>query len=413
MSVRDVTHDGLFFRIDAYDYRLICFFSACLLYALFSSPTPDHFGPVEAIIAALLFCSIGFGRLQSLFTRLEKQRFWKSAGQIFMIYGLTVPIIGGVIAGHNVGAMFRDIVPFLLLFLPLFLLPLIRARPHYFRSVVFVILLLGLIFSLRSLVMHFGFACAIWCGDSLLYLENMPTVLFSALFLVGAALRVMSGGLTVYNLVVFCALLTLSLLPITAMVITEQRASLGAVMIYVFLVQGLVIYRSPVRGLNTLIIGICALAFVQISFSSIYGVLSEKTHNVGLNMRPQEMEAVWEVARAESLYFVFGLGWGASFNSPAVGGLNVGFTHNFFSSVFLKMGLVGVVLSVLYVAGLLERLARVILRAPVIGFALLAPILIDLTLYASFKSFDFGLMLLLISGSLVYFRQSELIHNSS
>ncbi|MCK5374452.1 MAG: hypothetical protein KAJ40_04140, partial [Alphaproteobacteria bacterium] len=85
----------------------------------------------------------------------------------------------------------------------------------------------------------------------------------------------------------------------------------------------------------------------------------------------------------------------------------VNFTHNFFSSMMLKSGLIGMMLCCAYLSGLIGRLMRVISKNPVLGLAIAAPVFIDLTFYASFKSLDFGLMLLMIPSSLVYFRQFE------
>jgi hypothetical protein len=166
-------------------------------------------------------------------------------------------------------------------------------------------------------------------------------------------------------------------------------------------------YKAPYKALGALFLGVIALYAVDISFACVSTSLWEKTRSVGLNMRPQEMAAVWDIMSADPMTLLFGIGWGGVFNSPAVGGLAVNFTHNFFSSMFLKCGLFGVILSSAYIAGLLERLVRVIKKNPVFGLALAAPILIDLTLYASFKSLDFGLVLLMIPASLIYFRQFE------
>ena len=394
-------------NIDSYDYRAICLFFACLLYGLFGSPTPEHLSIVEISVGALLCLSVGIGRARDVLFQRSHRRFWKSAGQVFLLYGLTIPCLIGVFSGHDVREVVRDIMPFLFLFMPLFLLPLMRARPYYFRSTLFVILMIGMLFSFRSILMHNVMGCHIWCTDDRLYLENMPTVLFTALFLIGTGLAVMMRGLTLKNTAVFCALLMFALVPIAAMVITVQRASLGAVALYVLLIQGFFIYKMPVRGTNALFMLVIVAAILNLSFAAIFMALWDKTQSVGLNMRPQEFEAVWSVMTYDPMTFLFGIGWGGHFNSPAVGGLNVNFTHNFFSSIFLKTGLIGVILCISYIAGLLERLSRVIIKNPVIGLALAAPILIDLTLYASFKSLDFGLVLLMISSSLVYSRQSE------
>ena len=272
------------------------------------------------------------------------------------------------------------------------------------RDVVFALIMVGLIFSMRSILMREMIGCDIWCTDEQLYLENMPSVLFACLILIGASISIVARGLTLKNITLFFILLMISALPLAAMIATSQRASVGAVALYVLLILAYFIYKTPVRGANALIMLLIVGGIVNFSLFSIFSSLWEKTQNVGLNMRPQEFEAVWDVVTRDPVTFLFGLGWGGQFESPAVGGLRVNFTHNFFSSMLLKAGCVGVMLCMLYIAGLLERLARVVIRNPVIGLALAAPILIDLTLYASFKSLDFGLVLLMISGSLVYFR---------
>ncbi len=394
-------------HLDSYDYRAICLFFACLIYALFGSPTPDNLSIVEILVGILLALAIGIGRARDALLRPVRYRFWKSAGQLFLLYGLSVPFIVAVLNGYDLRAILRDFIPFLFLFLPLFLLPLIRERPYYFRSTLFAFMLIGLVFSLRSILMRYDLECKIWCVDELLYLENMPSVLFAALFLIGSAIAVMTRGLNIKNIIIFIVLMLLSILPIVAMISTIQRASLGAVALYAIIIQGYFIYKSPVRGGNALLMMIIIAVIINFSFAAVFASLWDKTQNVGLNMRPQEMEAVWQVITSDSLTFLFGIGWGGHFNSPAVGGLSVNFTHNFFSSVFLKTGIIGLTLSIAYISGLLERLSRVIIKSPVLGLALFLPILIDLTLYASFKSLDFGLAVLMISGSLIYFRQPE------
>lgn len=190
-------------RIDSYDYRAICFFASCTLYATVGSPTPDHFGWPEILIGLLLALSIGVGRARDAILQPLKNRFWKTAGQVFLIYGLSVPLLVAALSGHSITVILRDVFPFLFLFLPMFLLPLIRARPYYFRSCLFVILLIGFLFSLRSLVMHFIQGCPLWCGDELLYLENMPTVLFACLFMIGSAMSFLMRGITVKNVTDF------------------------------------------------------------------------------------------------------------------------------------------------------------------------------------------------------------------
>ncbi len=393
-------------KINSYDYRTVCLVLACMIYAVFGSPTPDNIGVVEFLVGALLALSIGAGRARDAFVQNYNRRFWKSAGQVFLIYGLSVPLLVGVVNGNDFAAMLRDILPFLFLFLPMFLLPLLRARPYYFRSILFAILMIGLLFALRSLMMRFYDRCFFACPDELLYLENMPTVLFACLLIIGVGMSFIMRGVNMRNVVVFGVLMMITLIPIAAMVTTLQRASLGTVAIYIALLLGCFLYKSPYRAVVLFGVGATFLLVINISFSSVFYALWDKTQNVGFNMRFQEAAAVWDVVTADPLVFLFGIGWGGQFYSPAVGGLSVNFTHNFFTTLLLKTGALGVVACLAYVVGLLERLSRVVIKNPVFGLALTFPILIDLTLYASFKSLDFGLVLLLISGSLVYFRDN-------
>ena len=112
--------------LDSYDYRSVCLFSACVVYALFGSPTPNQLSVIEIVIGILLCLSIGIGRVRDAvidggMTEGMRPRFWKSAGHVFLLYGLSIPVIVGVILGNDFSVMVRDIVPFLFLFLPLFM----------------------------------------------------------------------------------------------------------------------------------------------------------------------------------------------------------------------------------------------------------------------------------------------------
>ncbi len=393
-------------KINSYDYRTICLISACLIYAIFGSPTPDNISIIEIIIAILIALSIGVGRSYDAFVKNYNKRFWKSAGQIFLIYGMTVPIIIGVINNNSLTDILRDIFPFLFLFLPMFLLPLLRAKPYYFKNILLAIIIIGILFSLRSIMMRFYNRCFLPCPDELLYLENMPTVLFACLIMIGTAMSRIIKGINIYNIAIFSLLVIISLIPITAMITTLQRASIGSIAIYIILLLGYYIFKNPYRAVILIIIGTILSLIINISFSSIFYELWNKTQNVGFNMRFQELATIWDIVTTNITVFLFGIGWGGQFYSPAVGGLSVNFTHNFFTTLLLKTGILGVISCIAYIAGLLERLSRVVIKNPVFGLALTFPILIDLTLYASFKSLDFGLVLLLISGSLVYFRDN-------
>lgn len=311
-------------------------------------------------------------------------------------------MIVAAVSGHDMSAVLRDVIPFVFLFFPLFFATFFEKKPEYYRTTLFAVLSIGFLFGLRSLLMRDAALCGIWCTEELLYLENMPTVLFCALFLTGTACARVMRRAGPKDLSLFALLIVLALAPLAAMAITLQRASLGAFALYCGLIYLYLFYKRPWHALVLALCAFAAMTTVGMVFSRTIESLYAKTELVGLNMRPQEFRAVWDVVSANPGALLFGIGWGGHFNSPAVNNLSVNFTHNFFTSVLLKTGLCGLLLSLGYMLGLVERLSRIVLRNPVLGLALAAPVLIDLSLYASFKSLDFGLVLLLIPATLIY-----------
>ncbi len=391
-------------------FRATALFFACLVYGLFGSPTPDGFGIAEGIVGFFLVIAVGvFMPLGQFFQK--GLPFWIRMGHVFLLFGLIVPLSVGVMAGQNTGAILRDLIPFIFLFLPVFMYPTIQDRPKACVVILSGVLFIGLLFSVRSLSLRVS------SGDALLYLENMPTVLFACLFLIGSAFRASFQGLSLLRSGSFYLALLISIIPFLSMFYSFQRASVGAVILFV---SAMLIYsfaRSPGRAFNAVMLAFIggSVLFLTLGHSDVlnelyssFGTLEDKTHKVGFNNRAQEFRAVWDVITANQMSFLFGQGWGAQFESPAVGGLSVNFTHNFFSYFLLKTGLLGMVCATAYIAGLLGVLIRVNLKNPAFGLALLAPILIDLTLYASFKSLDFGLTLLLIPLALIYSKKSNI-----
>jgi hypothetical protein len=139
------------------------------------------------------------------------------------------------------------------------------------------------------------------------------------------------------------------------------------------------------------------IAYINLpQLQPVFDSLMRKTQIVGANMRVQEWQAVWAEISGSPLSVTFGQGWGARFASPAVADINVNFTHGLLSSLLLKTGVFGMLLGAAYIMTLLGRLKPYLKTHIVVVFAIAAPIAIDVFLYASFKSLDFGLVLALI-----------------
>ena len=142
-------------------------------------------------------------------------------------------------------------------------------------------------------------------------------------------------------------------------------------------------------------------------FGEVFELFLLKSERVGVNMRFEELRAVWGAISVHPLSVLFGLGWGAHFSSPAVADIDVQFTHGLLSSALLKTGIIGLLLHAAFIISLLKMLCVHFRKHVVFAVALGGPVLIDVFLYASFKSLDFGLVLMLIPALVSYARFLE------
>ena len=370
--------DGLYFFHNA-PYRLIFFVSALVLYGVFGSPTPDDPGVAEAAIGGLLVLAAGPAGIWGAFER--RQAGWAAAYQMLLFYGVVAGVSVGLVSGYSAGAIARDLAAFFFVLLPLFFVRLVPAQ-----VCVFLIVFIGLCFAVRALLPVYGFYPA---PDELLYLANSPLVLCAALILVlSVGADFYAGRVSGMTLVRGC----LALLPLGAMLIDVQRAPVVSVLVSVGVLGALYVYNRPgrmaVTGFVLLMIAVAAFPL----FESIGHEILVKTGKVGLNMRSEELAAVFSAVDGSWMRALFGLGWGATFEAPSVGGLPVAYTHSFLSYMMLKGGLIGLALAgLLFVQGLVH-IVRVMQAQPMWGLSVLWPFVIPVVLYASHKSLDFGLI---------------------
>jgi hypothetical protein len=116
-----------------------------------------------------------------------------------------------------------------------------------------------------------------------------------------------------------------------------------------------------------------------------------------MNARFAEISAVYaKLCAGGGLGYLFGYGWGATFSSPAVAGLEVNFTHSWLTTMLLKGGIVFFGLCSCVFIRLVYEILLIFQRDRSWGLALGAAFVIPSLLYASHKSLDFGLILLMI-----------------
>jgi hypothetical protein len=229
------------------------------------------------------------------------------------------------------------------------------------------------------------------------YLANAPTVLFAALFLLGLAGATLYNRVTVRRVPLVVVLVSLALIPLLSMALITQRASIGITILAVSFLLIIAFWRRP--GQAT-VPGLLLALLLWTGWDVVSLIMQDAAHKtaiVGLNMRWAEAAAVAEHLGATPLTVLSGGGWGAMVASPAAGGATVNFTHSLITTYWLKAGLPGLALALIYLWHMGFMLLQALRRYPVLAVALAGPFLIDIFLYASFKSLDFGLILLLVT----------------
>jgi O-antigen ligase len=393
-------NSGLWQIVVQSDIHALRFFGlivAVILYGICGSPTPDRPGVIEATIGLLLLFAVnvqGFSRMLGF----SKSDHWQSAARLLLGTGLVLGLGAAAVNGAEISLVIRDFFPFMFLFLPLMLSDVFEDKPQRAKVFLAAVIFAGLAFSLRSL----GAAAQDLIGffnhgHELMYLANAPGVLLSAFLLMALSAHnfLKRFNLRALGLMVVC--FTLSLLPIAAMALSVQRASIG------FLLLALLVlflagwrYHAPARVafLSLILIGL-SLPFLPVA-AELIEVMRSKTMVFGLNMRLEEWAAVWQEIVQSPFSVLFGRGWGGTFQSPAVAGITVNFTHSLLSSGLLKTGVLGLLALMIYLAALARQWSFVLKNHRILALGLAGPFLINVFLYASYKSLDFGFLLLLV-----------------
>ena len=201
------------------DYRLLFFVAALVLYGVFSSPTPNNPNFIEFSVAVLLIFALGISNLSYPFFKLSYKKNsvkWELAGSILFLYGLIVPSIFSVYYDADILILSRDIIAFVFLCLPIFIVPFClknEARSHAF---LIGILFIGLAFSIRVLFLDFSFFSQ---REELLYLANSPPVLLSGVYFLIYAFDKTSRAWTSKNLMMVLIFTMVAMLPVAAMYI--------------------------------------------------------------------------------------------------------------------------------------------------------------------------------------------------
>lgn len=365
--------------------------TAIVVYGVFGSPTPDHPGVWEAAVGILLILAIGAAGIKNAFTPVSTGSPYLKILQIFFLTGLLLPCLSAVYAGNDPVLVLRDVAAFLFLGLPLFLSMRFDGRPDLVRKLSFALVFAGLCFCIRTLVPVFN----IWIpAGELLYLSNSPLAILAGLLLTGlgwnAALKQTPRS---FMFAFLCG--TGALVIVAAMILDVQRATIGAMAL-----SGLVLFlfslvETPRRVVFPVTVLLAGGWIFRHTVLGILQAMEHKTALVGFNARIAEAHAVIENVSYDPVAFFIGRGWGATFSSPAVAGLEVNYTHSLLTTMLLKGGLILFCVCGLMLVAALYQIFLIFQRDRVSGLALFWSVIIPSLLYASHKSLDFGLVLLM------------------
>lgn len=371
---------------------MVFLFLAIILYGLFGTPTPDDPGLVEGMIGGLLILAIGSGGVEGAIKLTLGRNFFLKSLQVMFLCGLILPTLSGVYFGNDRLYMLRDVMAFAFLGLSLFLSERFYGNERATKFLSWLLVFTGLAFALRTLLPVFN----IWVPQGeLLYLSNSPLTLFSAVFLSGALWKnvLEMNQKSLIRAVVCAALLAVI---VAAMLLDVQRATIGAVFATVILLALFDLIHIPRKTMLPLLI---VLAFVAVLYPLIDETLqamATKTAQVGMNSRVAEARAVVDTLLLDPVTFFTGQGWGSTFSSPAVAGIEVNYTHSLLTTMLLKGGITLLLLTLMMVVGALIQIFLIFQCDRGKGLALFWPLVIPVLLYASHKSLDFGLLLLMI-----------------
>lgn len=362
------------------------------IYALAGSPTPDQPGTVEIAVGLLLVLSVitaGFYKSLSFF---RQRNFFLLSVQVVFFSGIIFPTIAGVYFGNNHTLILRDVIAFAFLGLPLFFAEKIGEHKDTSNILLGAIVFAGLAFAIRTLVPVFN----IWIPQGeLTYLSNSPLTLFAAIFMAGSlfiSLQDVREKGMIRPILCLCALGTL----LAAMLLDVQRATVGAVILSMLILALAIIIKTPRKAVIPLLvlIGLCVAIYPLIG--DAVQAMAQKTAAVGVNMRVAEAEAVYRQLISKPETLIIGYGWGASFASPAVGGMEVNYTHSLLTMMALKGGIIMLGAVILLSLSALHQIFLIFQRDKLVALSLFWALLVPVLLYASHKSLDFGLVLLMI-----------------
>ncbi len=373
------------------------------IYGIFGSSSPDQLSWVECSVFIILMISVGVQGIITPFRNVQtipRPLFWLF---LLFIWGTAMGVGMALIHGQNLNWIVRDYASFLMLCLPLFFFYHF-SKKDFLKNFQYLIFGIGTLFSLRVIKnLHEKNGQSDTGEIGALYLSISPEILFTAcaLSMMFLYFIFLSGNTKIIQKVSFvCCTLLLTFFSTYVLYRSSMRAGIGAVFFSLSAMSLWAIIYRPKKSVMLAMIGIVSLVVFQDLLLDKLTPLFEKQREVGLNQRFEEIFVVSQELGSSPITHMIGLGWGAGIESPSSAGLYVNFTHNLFSSLWLKTGLVGVILMMAFCVSTLRSLSQRVSLKNHHSFILLTALIlclsVNMLLYGGYKSLGFGLCLTLL-----------------
>ncbi|WP_256252698.1 hypothetical protein [Paenibacillus sp. UNC496MF] len=373
--------------------------AALMIYGLLSSPFPDSPGLIEGMVAGLLVLfvtiPVGFVVMIGDFPIYRKYNLFPVWIHVGFFALLWIGLFNGIVVqGWQASDLIRDVIPFIYLFMPLLLVPvMVRTRLNWKVILPWALSLVGIIFAVRFFIV---IGIAPWeigtrsYFDNFLYLPYDPSVVFAAVFL--PIMAIQHFKVTRLNSWLAGLLMLVGgMLCLASLMAIAQRAPIGLA-VGCYFVYGLCHSLKKFIALALILVFVFFAAQSQISGS--FQLLADKQEEVGANGKLDELRTVFHETSdsVESLFF--GTGWGGLFNDPIYGDEPVSYTHSVITFFLLKAGLTGLFLFFSYFFWVVRRALRNVSFKVLPGLlAAIVPIAVGFAFQPSYKTLTYGIVL--------------------
>ncbi|HCK33300.1 MAG TPA: hypothetical protein DHW10_07140, partial [Rhodospirillaceae bacterium] len=240
-----------------------------------------------AIGALLIFLCLP--KLQDL---KSTEHIKSDTGFWLVVAGLLSGLIMAGVAGNAPNAVTRDLLAFMFLLLPFWLSPY-KEDPIMRKLLINGSVFVGISFSLRFLASIDPLALAngtAFSDPHYSYLANSPLVLFTALFMLYKVFEMLHhNAINIVRIAIYALAMAI---PLIAMGVMQQRATLFCIAVYASILCLWTILTKPAKGIFILAIGTALSFYMWDNLHELLIVLWEKTRLSGANMRFMEWQAV-------------------------------------------------------------------------------------------------------------------------